>query len=33
MKKIYISGPISGYGIEERMETFATAKKFLEIEG
>ena len=32
-KKIYISGPISGYDIEERRETFATAKKFLEIEG
>lgn len=32
-KKIYISGPISGYEYEERKETFAMAKKFLELEG
>lgn len=32
-KKIYISGPISGYDIEERRETFAMAKKFLEMDG
>lgn len=32
-KKIYISGPISGYEYEERKETFGLAKKILETEG
>ena len=30
-KKIYISGPISGYDYEERKQTFAMAKKMLEL--
>lgn len=29
MKKIYISGPITGYDLEERMKTFQDAENFL----
>ena len=32
-KKIYISGPISGYDIEERREAFAAVERMLREEG
>ena len=32
-KKIYISGPISGYELGERKEAFAKVKKLLELKG
>ena len=33
MKKLYISGPISGHNIEERKETFSRMKEMLERDG
>ena len=33
MKKIYISGPISGYDINERKDAFAKAQEVLELCG
>lgn len=33
MKKIYISGPISGHDIEERRKAFKETQEFLETQG
>ena len=33
MKKIYISGPISGYSYEERQQYFAKVQEILELVG